>query len=102
MEPLSWTAAVALIGSVATVCATIFGLLRRGKSNGNSETKNLLEKTRTELWENVNDIRAEMTQLREKLAVVETVAKDNKEELERLRDSFEKLNDLLIRLLSEK
>ena len=94
MEAFTWTSAVALIGSVGTVCATLYALLKR-KPSGDSDEVKLLR-------QNVDDLKSENAQLRERIAANETLSADNKEELQRLRDGFEKLNDLLIQLLSEK
>jgi len=72
--------AVALVGSVATVCLSI---LKIAGSKKESEPSHL-------------------PKLEEKVAVQEVQIKDIRSDLERLQDNLEKLNDLLLKLLTER
>ena len=84
MFEISLPAALAIIVSVATICLTILRIVNSKRNNGNTN----LEK--------------KVVHLCSKTAVQDSQIKDIKEEQNRLHDNFDKLNDLLLRILSEK
>lgn len=77
------TMAVALVGSVATVCLTIMKIVDMRKTN-KEETQ----------------VSVEIADLRQNSAVQQTQINELKNDIERLQTSFDKLNDLLIKFLS--
>jgi len=96
MEPLSWSAAVAIIGSVATVAVTILKIFSMKKGDGelskpNEDIKELLK---------AHDERGD--ELKAKVAVIENEIANFHERLERLEDNLEKLQDLFLKILTEK
>ena len=77
------TMAVALIGSVGTICLTIMKIVDMKKS-GKEDAEYVVE----------------ISELKRYIAVQETQINELKNDIERLQNSFDKQNDLLIKFLS--
>lgn len=87
MDFLTWEAVVAFVGGVGTICAT---------------TWKILSDRRTIRDHRIDELEVRLQQLSENSAVqTEQIANLNKE-IKQLYNSFEKLNEILIKLLTDK
>lgn len=91
MDPLSIPGAIAIVGSVASVCYTVLKIISM-KRNGNSSERAM----RT-----LEEHDARMDSLVEKVAVLESQMQDNRKTAERQDVELSWLRDLFIKLMKE-
>lgn len=92
MEILSWSAAFAIVGSVLGVCLTVLKILAMRKDkplNGNAS-----------LWTAMKEHDKKCEHLAERVSVIEAQLLDMEKDTDRQEEQLNKLNDLIIRLLT--
>jgi predicted transcriptional regulator len=102
---ITWPIAITVVGSVATVCLTIYQILAMRKDTKKSENTN----SSKEQAEQVIECQGKFAQIEKDTAIVSTKfeesCKNTKEDMERLQKSVDKLADIaydtLVKLAQE-
>ena len=88
MDLVTWPIAVGFVGSVATVCLTLLKLYTMRREDKKPAAS--------------NPAQLPCAEMQRRIAVSEAVLHDTREDLQRIESHLDKLNDTLIKLLTEK